>query len=322
MTGRPFSRLERNKPSKKPKNLTVQKACRIIAILLAATVALAVAAFFLFRHPGKLTGAADDFNDVKLEQIIAFAERSNSAYHEEKDFRHEYGLDVEHGEFPVSGLRVYVDRNPTGEAQWIILRGTANWQNIFDDLDFVGRDEHELGINVHAGFDQSLQECLPWILERIDKTRPVRVTGHSLGGSVAALLVATLDHGGFRNVSAITFGKPKFTDAHGAGKLARLNVLRIVHAEDPIPMLPPIEIEGKSFAIYHHFGPEVIVKSSGHFLYLPEHSADRLDVSQLWATLKNIRPMSHDMVKGYLPALKSAMKHPHSPLQTTTVRQL
>lgn len=79
MTGRPFFRLERNKPSKKPKNLTVQKACRIIAILLAATVALAVAAFFLFRHPGKLTGAADDFNDVKLEQIIAFAERSNSA---------------------------------------------------------------------------------------------------------------------------------------------------------------------------------------------------------------------------------------------------
>jgi hypothetical protein len=53
---------------------------------------------------------------------------------------------VEHGEFPVSGLRVYVDRNPAGEAHWIILRGTANLLNIFDDLDFVGRDEHELGI--------------------------------------------------------------------------------------------------------------------------------------------------------------------------------
>ena len=299
----------------------MQNARRIIAILLAATVALAVATFFLFRHPRKLTAVADDFNGVKLEQIIAFAERSNSAYHEDKDFRHEYGPDVEHGEFPVSGLRVYVDGNPAGEAQWVILRGTANLQDIFADLDFVGRDEHELGINVHAGFDQSLQECLPWILERLDKTRPVWVTGHSLGGSVAALLVATLDHRGYKNVSAITFGQPKFTDAHGAGKLARLNILRIVHDEDPIPMMPPVKMEGESFALYHHFGPEIIVKSTGHFLYLSEHSSDRLDVSELWATLKNIKPMSHDMVKGYLPALKSAMKHPHSQLQASIGRQ-
>jgi hypothetical protein len=70
MTGRPFSRLERNKPSKKPKNLTVQKARRIIAILLAATFVLAVAAFILSSHPGKSTGISDDFNDVRLEQII------------------------------------------------------------------------------------------------------------------------------------------------------------------------------------------------------------------------------------------------------------
>lgn len=299
----------------------MQKARRIIAIFLAGTVALAVAAFILLRHPGKLTGVSDDFNDVKLEEIIAFAERSNSAYHEDKDFRHEYGPDVEHGEFPDSGLRVYLDRSPAGEAQWVIIRGTANLQDIFDDLDFVGRDEHELGINVHAGFDQSLQECLPWILERLDKTRPVRVTGHSLGGSVAALLVATLDHRGYKNVSAITFGQPKFTDAHGADKLARLNILRIVHDEDPIPMLPPVEIEGKSFALYHHFGPEMIVRRTGHFLFLPEHSASRIDVSQLWADLKNIRPMSHDMVKGYLPALKSAMKHPRTQPQTNEIRQ-
>ena len=195
---------------------------------------------------GGPSGIMDDYKDVRITQVIDFAERSNSAYHEEKDFRHEYGPHIEHGEFPASGLRVYLDHNPTGKAQWVVLRGTANMKNIVDDLEFFGRDEHELGINVHSGFDRSLQECLPWILQRLDKTRPIWITGHSLGGAVAALLVATLDHRGFQEVSAITFGQPKFTDAHGAAKLAHLKVLRIVHDEDPIPMLPPVESGGSA----------------------------------------------------------------------------
>lgn len=266
-----------------------------------------IAGFLLFMKPGQTAGFRDDFEDVPLEQIIAFAERANSAYHEPKDFRHEYGAKIEAGEFPISGLRVYVDNNLSPDTQWVILRGTANLRDILADLDFIGRDEHELGINVHAGFDNSLQECLPWLLQRLDKSRPIRVTGHSLGGSVAALLVATLDHRGYQNVSAITFGQPKFTDSRGAAKLSHLNILRIVHDEDPIPMLPPVELEGKSLCIYHHCGPEVVIRTSGHFYFLPEHSAHRMDVSRYWTAISNIRPMSHDMVKGYLPALKSAL---------------
>lgn len=273
-------------------------------------VILALAGYVLFVRDRDRIGLTDDFKDVKLERIIAFAERSNSAYHEPGTFRKEYGAHIEAGEFPVSGLRVYLDANPSGKAQWVIIRGTANMQDIFDDLEFVGSDEHELGINVHTGFDKALQECLPWILQRLDKTRPVWVTGHSLGGSVAALLVAILDHRGYASVSAITFGQPKFTDADGAEKLARLNILRIVHEEDPIPMLPPVDVEGKSLVRYEHFGPEVVVSAGGHFTFLPVHSADRLDVSQYWAEISNIRPMSHDMVKGYLPALRGALKHP------------
>jgi hypothetical protein len=288
------------------------------AILLVSIVAFGLAGFTLFVTPRQDTSDRDDFTDVKLEKVIAFAERSNSAYHEAKDFRREYGPQIEAGEFPVSGLRVYVDKDPAAGEQWVVIRGTANLRDILDDLEFIGRDKHELGINVHVGFDTALQECLPWILERLDKTLPVWVTGHSLGGSVAALLVATLDHRGFKDVSAITFGQPKFTDAHGAAKLARLKILRIVHDEDPIPMLPPVDLEGKAFAFYHHFGPELIVRANGNFNFLPEHSNERFDVARFWADLKNVHPMSHDMVKGYLPALKCALASaPKSPAEST-----
>jgi len=50
-------------------------------------------------------------------------------------------------------------------------------------------------------------------------------------------LVATLDHRGFGEVSAVTFGQPKFTAAHGAAKLSHLKILRLVHDEDPPPMV-------------------------------------------------------------------------------------
>jgi triacylglycerol lipase len=289
--------------------LVMKRRSRLIAAAVLLLVALGVGIGALVFFPGARSddGIADDRKDVDLVNVIAFAERANAAYHEAKIFRHEYGAQVAAGEFPNSGLRIYLDSNPTGKAQWLILRGTANMPNLFDDLDFVGHDEHELGISVHAGFDGSLQECLPWVIEHLDPKRPVWVTGHSLGGAVAVLLVATLDHRGYKDVSAITFGQPKFTDAHGAAMLAHLNILRIVHNEDPVPMLPPLIVGRGYLAGYEHFGPEVIVSSSGHFHFLPRHAKGRLDVSKFRTEIGHIKPMSHDMVRGYLPALHHAL---------------
>jgi len=84
----------------------------------------------------------------------------------------------------------------------VILRGTANMTNVMEDLEFVSRDEHELGINIHKGFDKALRDCMPQIQEWLGRSRPVWVTGHSLGGSMAALLLATLDHRGFEDADA------------------------------------------------------------------------------------------------------------------------
>ncbi len=285
------------------------------AVLLVGLLFAALSLVIWWVKPAEHIGTLDDFENVDLLNVISFAERSNAAYHEEKIFRHEYGGHVEAGEFPTTGLRVYIDSNPAQDAQWVIIRGTANKANIFGDLDFIGREEHELRINVHEGFDDALQDCLPWILDRLDSKRPVWVTGHSLGGAVAVLLVAVLDHRGFEEVSAITFGQPKFTDAHGAAKLSQLKILRIVHDEDPVPMLPPVMVEGRIFSTYAHLGPEIIVRANGHFSLLKAHDADRMNIANIWAEIENIQPLYHDMVKGYLPALKQAIKSAETKLQ-------
>ena len=100
-----------------------------------------------------------DYDALDLDRVIAFAQRCNDCYHDHETFKREYGTQVEVGEFPVSGLRIYLDADPKAAGQWVILRGTANLPDVIEDLEFVGGSEHELGIHVHTGFDKSLQEC-------------------------------------------------------------------------------------------------------------------------------------------------------------------
>lgn len=281
----------------------MRKRSKLMLGTLAAMVTLGCAAWFWTGQP---PAPEVDSSSVDLDRVIEFARRCNDCYHDHETFKGEYGPQVELGEFPVSGLRIYLDADPAGGPQWVILRGTANLPDVIEDLEFAGEDEHELAIQVHAGFNESLQECLPWVIERLDRERPVLVTGHSLGGAVAELMMATLEHRGFKDVAGITFGQPKLTDARGAGHLSRLKLLRVVHEGDPVPMLPPVFLEVGELGIYHHSGPELLVDPDGRTTHLASHQNDRLNIRSYWADLRNINPIDHDMTKGYLPALNRA----------------
>ncbi len=280
---------------------THPKATKAAIVLALLTGVIAASLWF-----GQSPQAEVDHSRIDLDQMIAFAQRCNDCYHDHETFRREYGPQVEIGEFPVSGLRIYLDADPKNGPQWVILRGTANFPNVVEDLEFNGEDEHELGIPVHTGFDRSLQECLPWVMPRLDPDRPVWVTGHSLGGAVAVLLMATLEHRGFKDVSGVTFGQPKVTDARGVERLAHLKLLRVVHEDDLVPMLPPVFVSVGEIGIYHHSGPELLIRPDGKTTHLTRHHDDRLDVRSYWSDLRNINPITHDMTKGYLPALKRA----------------
>jgi len=87
--------------------MTKRRRFLAVALLVVASVALFLAGLVLFGPARQDQGFSDDFNDLKLEQVLAFAERANSAYHEAATFRKEYGPQVDAGEFPGSGLRVY-----------------------------------------------------------------------------------------------------------------------------------------------------------------------------------------------------------------------
>ena len=119
-------------------------------------------------------GKQDDYGNVDIEHLLSCVARSNTSYYDPHTIRYEYGSHVEIIDFPESGMRVIFDGQPTsGNTQWVVLRGTTNLPNAYADLDFIERENHELGVRVHSGFDEALQECLPWLIDKIDRDRPV-----------------------------------------------------------------------------------------------------------------------------------------------------
>ena len=64
----------------------------------------------------------------------------------------------------------------------------------------------------------------------------------------------------------------------GVEHLSHLNFLRVVHENNPVPMLPPVFVELGEIGIYHHSGSELLIRPDGRTTHLKRHLDNRLDV--------------------------------------------
>ena len=191
-----------------------------------------------------------------------------------------------------AGFAVQLTLTPTGggDAQTIVviaLRGTRTWQEWINDLEalpatFTTGSGINLG-TVHAGFfadytvgtagatsssplsttgDRaagSLAAAIASYVSQLDDTLPLYVTGHSLGGGLAALcaLDVAVDYpDAFSSLAMYSLGSPRVAvgaeykdisidDAATFVQNYQLNVpatYAIVHAADIVPILPPLTV--------------------------------------------------------------------------------
>jgi len=100
------------------------------------------------------------------------------------------------------------------------------------------------GGNVHKGFLKGLEEIWEgadglnrFLTELIaeDKNRPLWITGHSLGGALAALCFARIESAS----GLYVFGAPRIGDQEFVDLSNNRPVWRVEHSRDPIPMVPP-----------------------------------------------------------------------------------
>src|ERR1700746_908145 len=80
------------------------------------------------------------------------------------------------------------------------------------------------------------------------------LTGHSLGGAMAALMAVMLSvEPQYKKLFAPIFkgGSPEFANACAENTFLDRNVVRYVYRKDPVPHLPPSESDA-----FKHFGRE------------------------------------------------------------------
>ncbi|MEL4897110.1 lipase family protein [Crocosphaera sp. Alani8] len=194
--------------------------------------------------------------------------------------------------FPKSQINTIIKVDENNQCQWIAIRGTDNLENWILDFDYIEHrfdtrepNKDPLIMNFHSGFYKGTIGIYEDIIsnQNLSPSYATHITGHSLGGAVAAILMILLYHDGYSIDQCVTFGQPKVTDAKGAKRCEDLPLLRIIDEKDIVPSLPPNTLLNLTKGKYEHFASEIILHS-GYYDYHLHHQAFRATDS-FWSHL-------------------------------------
>ncbi|MDH5232704.1 MAG: lipase family protein [Gammaproteobacteria bacterium] len=250
-------------------------------------------------------------SNISIAEVYEFAQYSKDAYATPAILQQKYTdslLRTKH--FAQRDAQYFVLKHKSGKALLISSRGTASLENALVDAEYVKTKVKELDLFLHKGFAEIswevYQDMRPSLLP-YKATHNISLTGHSLGGAMAAILMMYLQHDGFMVEKVITFGQPKVTNRNGMKTFEEAPLLRIVHGKDPVPLVPPITLVAAEHGIYRHFGQELILLQGPYYVFLDEHVAEGRDVSSFWKNLGNEKISDHFM-DNYLSVLDSKQK--------------
>ncbi|MGH2359556.1 MAG: lipase family protein, partial [bacterium] len=159
--------------------------------------------------------------------------------------------------FNREGTHAYLARNDRFAV--LAFRGTEeDMRNIVTDLDIRFQRDKKTGARIHDGFSTSYALVGPDInraLAELEPNLPLYITGHSLGGALAAVAAMRI-HPEDHIAACYTFGCPRVGDGEFVDHLWKVPVYRLVHAADVVTRLP--------FAFgYRHAGDFRYIKHSG-----------------------------------------------------------
>lgn len=259
------------------------------------------------RQELQLLGSTVTPTKVDFVELTAYASRSKAAYADEAAIRGQYPATVRVSAPGKTDAQYFVERDDKAKAQYIAIRGTANKRNLIEDIELRIREDLALAIPVHIGFDATARILYEDMKPYLKKNYRTYITGHSLGGAVAALLAIHMVDDGYKVDRVVTFGQPKFTTTDGVQKLGFLTLIRVVDENDVIPMLPPTTIFNRVYGVYEHAGPEIILLEGPHYVYLPTHDADRISIGEFGRSLSFANLKDHHMDR-YLSRLSPKAK--------------
>jgi triacylglycerol lipase len=214
----------------------------------------------------------DSSTEVRYGELHRYATLAKAVYGDVVGIRRTHGDAATVSEGTGSRVQWLVVNDAEEAVQWIAVRGTFNPRNVLINGRMKVSREARLGAYFHSGFLRAAVEAYDAIVPALDARRQIRITGHSLGGAVAAILTALLAESpaGFTLGRTITFGQPMVTDINGARLLRKHSLLRVVNRADPVAMLPLIlsrtHFEYPPTLLFHHFGSQITLYPDGRAL--------------------------------------------------------
>jgi triacylglycerol lipase len=110
---------------------------------------------------------------------------------------------------------------------------------------------------VHSGFRDAFDTVWPTIAPKLRAlTKPLFITGHSLGGALATLATAACRAAGIKVAATYTFGAPRVGDGEFTKLLAGQPFYRVVNDKDLVATVPLA-------LTYRHFGTLVHIANDG-----------------------------------------------------------
>ncbi|MEM9470402.1 MAG: lipase family protein [Pseudomonadota bacterium] len=267
---------------------------RIGAIARSVLVAIAMSS--------SVSVAAAQSPDINFRLLYDVARLANQAYDGTSEIFGRLSADKATAVTPgTSQVQYVLNFNDARRIQVISVRGTDNDANVELDLDTKGVLDRKSGIFMHNGFRTAARDIYADLKPRLKPGYTTYLTGHSLGGAVAAILGIYLTVDGYKVGRIATFGQPKFTDIAGARAYWNLPLLRLIYQNDTVVFLPDTFAGSKRK--YAHIGAVVNLLSGPYYVYGSAAQGMEFSVGSFGRLFGQISVPDHSM-KWYLQGLR------------------
>ena len=210
-----------------------------------------------------------------------------------------------------SEVNTIIELDDEQRVQWVAVRGSDNLSNWLANFKYVEQPftkhfaQQDLAIDLHCGFRQAAVEVFQAIKTHLERDYQTRITGHSLGGAIAVILMMFLKDEGYSIEKCITFGQPKVTNHVGVQQCQHLPLLRVINQEDSVPLVPPCTALNLLQGGYSHFGSEIQLEPDS-YIYREAHTNCDLPSDSFWSRLfrigveEDIRQLSGNIENHYM----------------------
>ena len=226
-------------------------------------------------------------HDVDWKKIKHYAELSKLAYTDHKEtindhFKDQVGSTVYINE--IKSVRYILITNDDEKTHTIIVRGTNNIKNAFQNLKYDKDWSKRLQCNLHSGFHRVAERIYADLSRLLNPQYTINLTGHSLGGAEAVIIAAYCKHADLLVNEIVTFGQPKIFDRDGIKKWSNLPLTRVINETDIVPLMPPVELI-YMFKRYRHFGEMIKLCNDEYYCFLEKHQASGMGVNSFWLNI-------------------------------------